>query len=394
MKNIVILGAGFGGLKAAQTIAKKIKWARLAERYPVILIDKNEYQTYTPSLYEIATTAKENANYIALKSIATLPLTKGMGRLPINFIKAEVVSLDVLGGTLQIKSNNGDTNETIPFAYLVLALGSVTNDLNIPGVKENALYLKTFIDAVTVRDVVLKALDEKEQLEVVIGGAGSTGVELAGELQEWTSGHDAKITLVDAAPSILSSMHPRAIKKAEKRLRKLNIELILGERVVEVTGSQIALESGRKLPYRVFIWAGGIKVPDVIGHDLQCFPPAPDLRLKGGVYGIGDSVCFYNPRTGKASPAVARAAITQGRLAAQNIFEDIKCAEGLQKEPRHRTYKPHEYPYVIPIGGMWAVAKVGRLVFAGFSGWVFKMVIELFYFLSVMPFWFSLNIWL
>ena len=179
MKNIVILGAGFGGLKAAQTIAKKIKWARLAERYPVILIDKNEYQTYTPSLYEIATTAKENANYIALKSIATLPLTKGMGRLPINFIKAEVVSLDVLGGTLQIKSNNGDTNETIPFAYLVLALGSVTNDLNIPGVKENALYLKTFIDAVTVRDVVLKALDEKEQLEVVIGGAGSTRLALS-----------------------------------------------------------------------------------------------------------------------------------------------------------------------------------------------------------------------
>jgi len=174
IKNIVVLGAGFGGLRAARLLGKGVKKLGLSGAYRVILIDRNPYQTYTPTLYEAATTSKTTANYLDLKSIVTLPvdgLIKGSGA---EFMEDEVKSVDLVGGDIHCAKNN------LKFDYLVLAIGSVTNYFNIPGLEQHSMTLKTFMDAIKLRDKILDLYESgKEEIRVVIGGGGSTGVELA-----------------------------------------------------------------------------------------------------------------------------------------------------------------------------------------------------------------------
>ena len=118
MKNIVILGAGFGGLKAAKTIAKKIKNKSLDKKYEVILVDRNNHQTYTPILYEIATTSKETATYCDLKNLATFPIKTVIGKDKINFIQAGVSSIDLINGDIHLDHESDESKTKLKFDYL------------------------------------------------------------------------------------------------------------------------------------------------------------------------------------------------------------------------------------------------------------------------------------
>jgi len=109
---------------------------------------------------------------------------------------------------------------------------------------------------------------------------------------------------------------------------------------------------------------------------------------------LGDAVCFYNPKTQKPVPGVARAAISQANVVAHNIFEEIKKELNPHYQLRIKNYHPMEYPYVIPVGGKFAVAKIGPLIISGFFGWVLKGLVELNYLLSIMPLHRALIIWL
>src|SRR3989344_3424517 len=214
MKNIVILGAGFGGLRAAIVLGKNNKKLR-KKGYQITLIDKNRYHTYTPLLYEISTTSKETANYLDLKSVTTYPIEGVLLGFSIEFIQAEISNIDLINKKIQLE------NKDIECEYLILALGAETNFFNIPGLEENALELKSLSDALKIRDTVWEMIEgaaTDEAVDIVIGGAGSTGVELAGEIQEWISqmrkeGHrcNTSVTLVDAAPTILDGFEPKII---------------------------------------------------------------------------------------------------------------------------------------------------------------------------------------
>jgi len=125
-----------------------------------------------------------------------------------------------------------------------------------------------------------------------------------------------------------------------------------------------------------------------VAGELECLPQTPDLKLYGKIYGLGDAVCFYDPVTGKPIPGVARAALSQAKVVAHNVFCDI------QKNKNRKKYKPMEYPYVIPIGGKWAIVKIGPFVIAGFCGWILKGLVELNYLLSIMPFFKAIKLWL
>ena len=171
-KSIIVLGAGFGGLKVATSIAKKTK-------QEVILVDRNDYQVFTPTLYEIAATSKETANYLDLKKIVTFPIQELIRGYPIKFIQTSVEALDLINGDIHCAGNL-----KLKFDYLVLALGSETNYFGIPGLLENSLPLKTFMDALAIRNRIFNAIsEENKRIKILIGGGGSTGVELAGELR-------------------------------------------------------------------------------------------------------------------------------------------------------------------------------------------------------------------
>lgn len=127
---------------------------------------------------------------------------------------------------------------------------------------------------------------------------------------------------------------------------------------------------------------------------MECIPKTPDLELHGKIYGLGDSVCFFDPITGQPTPRVARAALIQAGVVAHNIVEDIKAKEGLTKKASHKTYKPKVYPYILPVGGKYAIAKMGSFIISGLAGWIIKLFVELNYLFSIMSSWRALKIWL
>lgn len=410
-KSIVVIGAGFGGLRAAKRLAAALRREHLTGRYAMYLIDRNGYHTYTPTLYEAATTSKETANYLELRDIVTFDVPSLIADFPeIIFVRDTVTALDLVRGDVHCSGME------LKFDYLVLALGSETNYFDIPGLKTHALPMKTFMDALTLRDRVLSCYAAGEPLRVVIGGGGSAGVELAGELQEWFSelreeqrtGSAPTVTIVEGAPTVLAGFAPGIIARAMLRLEKLGISFILNERITGVSMDAVTLQSGTSVPFDILVWTGGVKASmlmaalplkrelkgrvEVLG-EMQCLPQTEDLKLYGTIYGLGDAVCFFDPITKKPVPLVARAALIQANVVAHNIIQQILVAEGRQKLPAFRHYRPMEYPYVIPVGGKYAIARIGPFVLSGFFAWVFKGLIELMYLSSILPFTRAIKTW-
>lgn len=395
-KSVVVLGAGFGGLRVAMDVAKSLRALKLLEKYEVILVDRNDCHLYTPLLYKLAAapeTQRETCTY------DTSSLVKN---LPVKFVQNEIAALDLPNGTIHLK--NGDD---IHADYLVIALGSETNYFGIAGMKENALQLKSAENAMQIRDAVTKAFAKGGNIRIAIGGGGPNGIELAAEIRTWgniaeeeNKNLHVKVSLVEAMPTVLTGFAPKVIGVAMKRLKKLGVTVNLGTKITAVSENEIGIDNASPIPFDVFIWTGGIKTPDMVtgmpvakephGKPLAtsamvCAPGTPDLKLAPMIYGLGDSVCFMNPKTGRPVPAVARAAILEAGVAAHNVVEEIKKAETEKYTIKNSSYIPSDYPYVIPIGENWAVAKIGPIIFWGWPGAMFEKIVALHYLAGVMP---------
>ncbi|MBI5732356.1 NAD(P)/FAD-dependent oxidoreductase [Candidatus Jorgensenbacteria bacterium] len=410
-KNIVILGAGFGGLRAAIVLSKELKRLSLLDKYEITLVDRYNYHTFTPLLYEIATTSKQIADYLHLKSLVTYPLKEILDP-HVNCITDEVLHLDLLDNLVHLK------NSKIKFDYLIIALGAETNHFNIPGLKEHSLSLKNFDQAIAIRDSLWFAVDkDKKLMRVVVAGGGSTGVELASEIKEWFCGEvenqaltcKIHVTLVEKAENILPGFDKQIIKAVQKRLSILGIEILTNTAITRVEEHKVYFENGKNTPFDVLIWSGGVKassltqkIPvrrkhgeriEILG-ELSCIPESPDLKITGKIYAIGDIACIIDPETQKPIPLVARAAISQGSIAARNIIREIKKEQRLSQSIEPEQYYPKSYPYIIPTGGKYAVAKIGPFILKGFIAWILKGLVELNYLTSIMPFGKALKIWL
>lgn len=415
MKKIVILGAGFGGIKAAFSICKGLKKSGLADKYEVTLIDRHPYHTYVPILYEIATTSKETANQLKLKNIVTFPLETIFRNRRIKLIQESVINIDLINGDIHFQSN-----ERTKFDYLVLALGSETNYFDIPGLKENSYGLKTFKDAIAVRDAIWEKIDggvPGQEIQIIVGGGGATGVETAGEIKAWVCELNDElkkcrvaVKIIEAMPTVLAGLDEKLAQKVIRRLKKIGVELIINEVIERVDREKIYLKSGKIENFDILVWTGGVKAASLMGvlplkkekrgrvetsGPMLCLPQTGDLKLYGKVYGLGDAICVYNSQTGRPIPQVAEAAIEQAEVVARNILEDIKVAEGLKPQARHFNYQPKEYPYIITVGGKYAAAKMGPFIITGFFGWILKGLVELYYLLfNVLPPLQALKIWL
>jgi NADH dehydrogenase len=298
------------------------------------------------------------------------------------------------------------------YDYLVIAFGAEPYHFEIPGLQGAAFEFKTFTDALKLRDAIWESTTDARagDTHIVIGGGGSTGVELAGELAEWLcrnpkqprkAGHTT-ITLVEAAPTILPGLDSRVIRKAEQRLKSLGVTMLTNHSIEKIIDHTIWFRGGASAPFDLFVWVGGTRAHHVaealalktarrghvtVGPSLSCIPQTADLAVSGKVYGIGDVTCFYDTKTNKPVPGLARVAISQARRAARNILRDLRGEKPLE-------YRARDYPYIIPVGGKYAVAKVGPFVFSGFLAWVFKGLVELNYLISVMPNVLAIKMWL
>lgn len=408
-KRIVILGGGFGGLRVAMRLEKYLKKRILLDRYEIVLIDQYSYHTYTPLLYEVALSV-ESLPRRELETLVAYNLKELLrGRL-INFFQERVTQADFNSHLVRTEK------QALGFEYLIIALGSEVNYFGVPGVRENSLTLKSLTDALKIRDRISNYFfDDEKKCKIVVGGGGATGVELAAEaknLMPW-----AEVNILEGSDSILNGCDKAVIKKAGERLTRLGVTVKTNFKISEVGTDMVLGADKESEPFDLFLWTAGVRAASFTTHlpvkkergervtlteKFGCVPERSDFRVGDSVdkygaskiYAIGDVACFTDAGTGKMAPLFAWVALQQAEVLAKNIFERIKKEEGLSRTARFYPYKYRELGYVVPVGGKFAVAKIGRFIFSGFAGWIVKGLVELEYLISIMPFFKAVRLWL
>ncbi len=280
---IVIVGGGAGGLELATGLGNRLGKKRRAE---ITLIDAARTHIWKPLLHEVAAgtldSHEDELEYLAQAHHHHFRFRLGY-----------VDSVDRSNREVLVAPTyNEKGEELIPrrrFGYdtLVLAVGSVSNDFGIPGVAEHCLFLDTTVQAERFQKHLLETFlhahtrggpGHETQLHVAIVGGGATGVELAAQLHEVANrfaaygldqvdpGRDIRIRLIEGAERILPALPPRLSEATTQALAKLNIEVIAGERVVEIDAGGIRTGNGGYIPCGIKVWAAGIKGPDFLSR--------------------------------------------------------------------------------------------------------------------------------
>ncbi|MSY20834.1 MAG: hypothetical protein F2669_03590, partial [Actinobacteria bacterium] len=229
MERVVILGAGFGGLTAAKALSGKAH---------VTLVDRHNFQTFLPLLYQVAT-AGLAADHVAY------PIRGALRKSAIEFRMGTPIELDHKNKIIKL-----DSSEELEFDHLIVALGSATTDFGIKGVSDYALGMKSVTEAVTIRAEVMRRFEDlcrfqdETRLSIAVIGGGPTGIEMAGAMAELVRGpltsdqnHAAKhidIYLIEAGPRILPSFSPSLSARTQTDLEKLGVKVLCNTAVQEV----------------------------------------------------------------------------------------------------------------------------------------------------------------
>lgn len=342
MVNVVILGGGFAGIRTALTLKNKIK----KQDFHAILIDKNSFHTFTPSLYEVATGEESGRNVV-------IPF-KAIFANFLEFIQGEVEKIDTTAQKVSLSKNR-----EYSYDFLIFALGSESADFGIPGIKEYGIPLKTLEDAIKIKKALMDAK------KIVIGGGGFSGTELACELITH-KGH-LDITLIQGAPVLLKELGDKVSQLAKKRLEKGNVHLVLGKRIKKATKENVEIETGETFPYDLFVWTGGVKSNNLLGK-IEVDETLAVKNIKN-VFAVGD--CVF--------PDVVQRAEQMGGIAAKNILRLIKGERLL-------SYKYYHMGYIVPLGDRFATFVIGKYHISGIIAYILQQLIFLRYLLTIVPF--------
>ncbi|MSR36215.1 MAG: hypothetical protein EXR95_06155 [Gemmatimonadetes bacterium] len=261
---VVIVGAGFGRLWAARSVAKHLG-GRDTE---VLLVDRNNYHTFFPLLYQVA------AAELAPSDIA-YPVRSILRKTPrVGFRMGEVRRIDLDARTIEVGE------ETIGYDRLVLAPGSVAHDCGVPGAREHAFFLRWMDDAIPLRQQVLARFEaasterdaerRRRLLTFVIVGGGPTGVEFAGALAEFVWGParrdyvgigeaEPRIVLLEATDRVLRTMPAHLSKHAAERLTRRGVDVRTGATVEYIAVTEVQLAGGERIPSETVVWTAGVK---------------------------------------------------------------------------------------------------------------------------------------
>ena len=376
---VVVVGAGFAGLWAAKELA-------CDPHADVLLIDRHNYHTFAPLLYQVAAAELEPEQVAyPIRSIFRR-------RNNVRFFLGEVKSVDLDARKVQV----GD--EWIGYDFLILAAGSVTNFFGIGSVAARAFGMKDLAEAVNLRSRILRLCEEaaKERdparrralLTFVIVGGGATGVEFAAtmaELVRWVLPKDfpevdfseAKVVLVEAAPRLLPAMPPAFGEHALRTLERKGVDVRLGTVVKGATAETVELGDGGSLPAHTLVWTAGIRaagLADALGAPQGrggrvVVTPALNLADHPEVFVAGDMALALDER-GEPVPQVAPAAIQQGRAAARNVLRAIR---GEPLEP----FAFNDPGTLVTIGRNNGVARLWGRTVRGFWAWAAWLAVHL-----------------
>ncbi|MCC3156302.1 NAD(P)/FAD-dependent oxidoreductase [Hymenobacter sp. 15J16-1T3B] len=380
---VVIVGGGFGGLE----LAKALRHAPVQ----VVLIDKQNYHTFQPLLYQVATAGLEADTVVS-------PFRKILDEQENFYFRlAEVQRIDAARQVVETSIG------LVRYDYLVLATGATTNYFGDEQMERNAIAMKSVEDAIELRNTVLsnfeKALQlgDEEQLnsllDFVIVGGGPTGVELAGalsELRKHVFPRDYReldfkqmdIHLVQSGDLLLKGMSAEASAAALKYLQDFGVQVHLNKRVKSYDGYTVTLNTGETLITRTLIWAAGVAGAPVEGLPAECLRKggryAVDAfnRIKGqpAIFAIGDIAAMESAEYPEGHPMVAQPALQQGRLLAQNL-ERLLAGQPLQ------PFQYEDKGSLATIGRNHAVADIRLLgkdiKTQGFFAWLIWMFVHL-----------------
>ena len=374
---VAIVGAGFGGLWAARTLANR--------PVDVTLIDRNNYHTFFPLLYQVA------AAELVPSDIAH-PVRSIFRRAPNVAVRlAEMRRLDL--DEKVVHTDRGD----FEYDVLVLALGSEPSFFGVEGAAEHAFPLRWMSDAIPLRHQVLTrfetalSVDSERRsplLTFAIVGGGPTGIEYAGALSELIHGpllrdfpgiepEEVRIVLLEGADRLLIGMPDKLGTYAHARLSRRNVQVRLGARVEGVEARAVRLEGGEKVETETVVWTAGVQgepraaewgLPVARGGRV---PVTEFLNLeeRSEVYIVGD-LAYREDAEGRPLPQVAQVAIQQGRRVAHNI---VRRSAG--REPEAFAYR--DPGMLAVIGRNAAVAEVFGRAFKGWTAWALWLAIHI-----------------
>jgi NADH dehydrogenase len=375
---VVIVGAGFGGLRAARALRNA--------PVQVVLLDRNNYHLFQPLLYQVATAGLE-PEQIAKPVRAIL-----RGQRNLDFRMVDVTGVDLAARRLATTGGG-----PVAYDHLILAVGGETNYFGLESVARHGFGLKDVPEAVAIRNHVLTCFEQamlepdaerrRAQLTFVVVGGGPTGVEMAGALSELIrlvlvkdyprlNIKDVRVLLLEATDRVLAAMPERLREAAAATLWRKHVEVRFGATVEDFDGARVRLKSGEVIPAHTVIWAAGAQASRLASQ--LGLPTArqgrvavePTLQVPGHpeVYVVGDAA--YLEQDGAPLPMVAPVAMQMAETAAANV------RRSLRGEPPAR-FRYRDQGTLATIGRNAAVAHVFGLQLRGFPAWVMWLVVHI-----------------
>ncbi len=378
-KKVIIIGAGFGGLTAAKTLADT--------DFEITIIDKTNHHLFQPLLYQVATAALSPAD-IAVPIRSLLAEYKN-----IRVVLDEVISIDKNQRSVQIK------NLILQYDYLIVAVGSRHSYFGKSEWEKLAPGLKTLTDALVIREKIISALElaelenntelKNKYLTFVIVGGGPTGVELAGAIAEISketmikdyksfSPADTKVILIEATNRLLSSFDKKLSEQAKDDLEKMGVEVKLNTKVEDISEEGVYTNHGF-IPSKTIIWAAGNQASPLLKSLNVELDRAgrvivnKDCSLPGNpeIFVIGDAAHFSD-ESGNVLPGVAQVAIQQGKFVAGIIKNEIPVAN-------RPTFKYRDKGTMATIGKAKAVAEIKGFKLSGVIAWLTWSLVHIFF---------------
>ncbi|HET7179331.1 MAG TPA: NAD(P)/FAD-dependent oxidoreductase [Chryseosolibacter sp.] len=379
---VIVIGGGFGGMEAAKGLIEE-------EKTQVVLFDKYNHHTFQPLLYQVATSALETSSIL-------FPYRKLFARRKDFYFRLGEVS------KVQPENNCIETSiGSVKYDYLVIASGAETNFYGLNDVQKNSHPMKTIIDAIKLRNIIIKNFEvallvEDEEMmnsymDYVIVGGGPTGVELAGaisELKRHVFPRDypeldvtkMDIHLVEATPRLLNGMSEAAGTKALEYLQEMGVHVHLNSAVKSYDGYEVLFSGGQKLVSKTLIWAAGVKGNPVTGLKADTLARSSRVKVDAfnrvngydNIFAIGDVALMEgDPNYPNGHPMMAPPAMQQGQLVAKNIARIIN---GKPMVP----FRYHDKGSMATIGRNKAVVDLKAFRFQGFFAWFVWMFVHLF----------------
>jgi NADH:quinone reductase (non-electrogenic) len=374
---IVILGGGFGGVYTAMHLEKQLAHEPNVD---ITLVNRENFFLFTPMLHEVA------ASDLDITHIVN-PIRKLLHR--VNFFEGDVEYIDLPNQCVRVSHGYEPHPHELPYDHLVLALGSITNFFNLPGLEDHALTMKSLGDAIQVRNRMIANLEEASSecavqgraplLSVIVAGGGFAGVETIAGINDFLresvefypnlSEELLRIVLVHPGEVILPELGPKLGAYAQKKLAQRGVEIRTNTRVTGVTEHGVTLSDGSTIPSCTVIWTAGTS-PNPLLAALPCTKERGRVVVNEymevpewpGVWALGDCALVPDRKTGTYYPPTAQHALREGKVLAHNITATLR---GGQKKP----FIFKTLGQLAAIGKRTGVANILGINFSGFIAW-------------------------